>query len=117
MQSCNLFDHIDLALDIQPPTRNLHPELLITLPFRDKLESQPLQQSVDQARIQPSAENAPNFAHVQENRSLIHTLGDHVDHIADQFSATRFQNHLRDKIAGKHGGFEICAALEAVRCI
>src|SRR5579864_8396660 len=59
MQPRNLFDDVDLALHIQPPTRNVYAELCISLSFGNKGESQALQQTEDQSSIQVGSQNPP----------------------------------------------------------
>src|SRR5215469_7059527 len=65
MQPRDLFNHIDLAFHIQTPARDMYAELRIALALRNQGESQPLQQTEDEPRVQTSAQNPPHLSHMQ----------------------------------------------------
>src|SRR5579862_3426934 len=117
VQARDFFDDIDLALHITPPAGNVHAELRVSLAFRDERESQPLEQAENLSSLELAAKDAVNFGNAQQHRRLIHSLRDHIDNIAGQFSAPGVENHFGDQVAGEHGGFEIGSALEAVRSV
>src|SRR5580765_2135555 len=72
VQPSNLLDHVDLALHIQAPARNLYAELRIRLSLGNQVESEPLQQTKDQPRIQALTKNAAHFADAKQDGRLIH---------------------------------------------
>ena len=117
VQPRDFLDHIDLALHVQSPARNMHTKLRLVLPLGNQREAQTLQQPKDFPRVEPLAQNPPHLAQPQHHRRLIHWPRHHIHHVAHQLAATRLQNHLRHQIAGQHRRFKIGSALEPVRSI
>jgi hypothetical protein len=114
MQPRDFFDHVNLALHIEPPARNVHAEPRFVLALGNQGKAKPLQHAEDEPCVETRTQNAAHFADMQHDWGRIHRLRDHVDHIANQFAAARLQNHLRHQIARQYRRFEIGAALKAV---
>src|SRR5271163_4808777 len=58
MQPGDFLDDVNLTLDIQPPARNLYPELRLILPFRNQSEPQLLENAENFSRSKTPAKNA-----------------------------------------------------------
>ncbi len=117
MQPRDLFDHIDLALHVKAPTRNLHPKLRVGLSLRDQRETQFLQDPEDLTHLQIRAQDAPHLGNSQHHRCLVHLLRYHVNRVANQFAAARFKNQRRHQVARQNRRLKIRSALESVRCV
>ena len=96
MQPRQFFDDVDLALDIEPPARNVHQVSIFAA--RKHREPKTGKDAADFQGVEAFAENAVYFPRVKFHRSQVKLACDHVDHVADQRAAAGIENKFRNPI-------------------
>src|SRR5258706_7337955 len=112
MQPRDFFDQVNLALDVEPPTRNVYEVSLLIA--RDQPEAETGQDTVDFTIADLFAEDSFDFTAVRFVGRQIELARDHVNHATNQF-ASGVEDQLCHSISRWHGRFEIRTTFEAMR--
>src|ERR1700687_5484046 len=108
MQARQLFDDVDLALDVETPAGDMHQVPLFAA--CQHRETETCEDAADLNRAEFLPENALHFSQIELHRSQIKLGGDHVDYVADERAAAGSKNKFGDSVSRSDGRFEIGAA-------
>src|SRR6202521_3539193 len=115
MQARQLFDDVDLALDVKTPAGDmLQVPRFAACQHR---ETETCEDAADLNRAEFLPENALHFSQIELHRSQVKLAGDHVDHVADERASARSKNKFGNPVRRSDGRFEISAALKPVRSV
>src|SRR5260370_37785250 len=96
MQSCQFFDDVDLAFDVEAPAGNM--DQIPLLAPRQHRETEASEDAADLNRAEFLAENSLHFSQIELHRSQVKLACDHVDHVADERTAAGCENQLGDTV-------------------